>query len=406
MRLLGLYYYVVILTTCDFVLDNIYVAASHDPSNYGTSRPTSHISTPSADFIYRQSYQLSFTPSNDTDNTKYIHDNNNNNSDAPTLFVSTYSPEILKSSTISDNAILNQLTNKELSQSTQSNALSSVWNSPIIASMNTWMSKSHSIHEVKYYDYENDSNNDEDEEDNHSDDNDSDDNSNDGQSSMLSTASLQRKKIPSSSRKFDQWTNGVSIRRINYRRNNDKIHKKKVRSSFNHLYQSVLAIRGGSSTSRPSMIKTDSQQQHWISHLFLVAYQSQVSRNLMVSAIVTLVFEAMIGHILEFLKIIMQTSNDLESISYIQVLRTITAEKGILGLWDGFCPWGIVQAVCKGAVFGLAHATALQVLKPLAEKKYIPMALALTLAGGIGGGFQGYILSPTLLLKTRVMTVR
>lgn len=32
------------------------------------------------------------------------------------------------------------------------------------------------------------------------------------------------------------------------------------------------------------------------------------------------------------------------------------------------------------------------------------MTLALTLAGGIGGGFQGYVLSPTLLLKTRVMT--
>lgn len=32
------------------------------------------------------------------------------------------------------------------------------------------------------------------------------------------------------------------------------------------------------------------------------------------------------------------------------------------------------------------------------------MALAQTLGGGIGGGFQGYVLSPLLLLKTRVMT--
>jgi hypothetical protein len=144
----------------------------------------------------------------------------------------------------------------------------------------------------------------------------------------------------------------------------------------------------------------------WISQWIDAAYQSQVGRNLIVSAIVTLVFEAMIGHILEFLKIVMQTSsNSSAGITYLQVIRTITADKGILGLWDGFCPWGIVQAVCKGAVFGLAHATALQTLKPLAEQKYIPMALALTLAGGIGGGFQGYILSPTLLLKTRVMTV-
>mmetsp|Transcript_26045 Transcript_26045/g.24895 ORF Transcript_26045/g.24895 Transcript_26045/m.24895 type:complete len:219 (-) Transcript_26045:71-727(-) len=34
----------------------------------------------------------------------------------------------------------------------------------------------------------------------------------------------------------------------------------------------------------------------------------------------------------------------------------------------------------------------------------IPKQLALTLAGGIAGGFQGFVLSPLLLLKTRVMT--
>lgn len=43
-------------------------------------------------------------------------------------------------------------------------------------------------------------------------------------------------------------------------------------------------------------------------------------------------------------------------------------------------------------------------LVPAAENGKMPMAFALTLAGGIGGGFQGYVLSPTLLLKTRVMT--
>lgn len=85
-------------------------------------------------------------------------------------------------------------------------------------------------------------------------------------------------------------------------------------------------------------------------------------------------------------------------------ISEITAEKGIAGLWDGFCPWGVVQAVFKGAVFGLAHATALGFLLPMAEEGKLPMPLALTLAGGIGGGFQGFVLSPTLLLKTRVMT--
>ena len=108
------------------------------------------------------------------------------------------------------------------------------------------------------------------------------------------------------------------------------------------------------------------------------------------------------GHILEFVKIVMQTAP--ADTSYGQVLSTITAEKGISGLWDGLIPWGVVQAIFKGAVFGLAHATASGFLLPLAEEGKLPLLLALTLAGGIGGGFQGFVLSPTLLLKTRVMT--
>jgi hypothetical protein len=125
-------------------------------------------------------------------------------------------------------------------------------------------------------------------------------------------------------------------------------------------------------------------------------------KRLFVSALVTLIFEACIGHILEFCKVLMQTSTT--KISYAQVLQEITAEKGIGGLWDGFVPWGVVQAIFKGAVFGLAHTSAIRVLVPLADEGKLPLVLALTLAGGIGGGFQGYVLSPTLLLKTRVMT--
>lgn len=130
--------------------------------------------------------------------------------------------------------------------------------------------------------------------------------------------------------------------------------------------------------------------------------QSEVMKKLLVSALVTLVFEGMMGHVLEFLKICMQTGND--DTTYLRVIQQITAEKGIFGLWDGFVPWGVVQAVSKGAVFGVAHALALKMLVPAAEDGKLPMALALTLAGGIGGGFQGFVLSPTLLLKTRVMT--
>lgn len=41
---------------------------------------------------------------------------------------------------------------------------------------------------------------------------------------------------------------------------------------------------------------------------------------------------------------------------------------------------------------------------PYVESGDLNRLLAETMAGGIGGGFQGLVLSPTLLLKTRVMT--
>ena len=129
---------------------------------------------------------------------------------------------------------------------------------------------------------------------------------------------------------------------------------------------------------------------------------SQLLKGLFTTALVTLVFEAMMGHILEFLKIRMQTATG--DASYLSVLRDITAAKGIVGLWDGFCPWGVIQSVSKGAIFGMAYSAALSVLTPLMNEGVMPKQLALTLAGGFAGGMQGYVLSPTLLLKTRVMT--
>jgi len=125
-------------------------------------------------------------------------------------------------------------------------------------------------------------------------------------------------------------------------------------------------------------------------------------RRLIVAALVTLMYEGSLGHILEFLKIVMQTAP--AGTTYASVIRNITSEKGIAGLWDGFIPWGVVQAIAKGGVFGLAHAVAKSYTSPLIDKKVLPAAVGLTLAGGIAGGFQGYVLSPTLLLKTRVMT--
>jgi hypothetical protein len=56
------------------------------------------------------------------------------------------------------------------------------------------------------------------------------------------------------------------------------------------------------------------------------------------------------------------------------------------------------------AVFGGAHAFAANQLEPLVEEGRISHLVAEVMAGGIGGGFQGFVLSPTLLLKTRVMT--
>jgi hypothetical protein len=197
---------------------------------------------------------------------------------------------------------------------------------------------------------------DEDEDD---DDDDDDSNDDDGSSSMLSNRSLRR-SITGSAATIDHVSS-----------NNE-----------------ALLVRGGGSGGGGNLASR--------------ALSSEMSKKLVATALATLVFEATMGHTLEFFKIYMQTS--ATDTSYFEAFRAITAAKGLAGLYDGFVPWGVVQAVFKGAVFGLAHAAASKVLLPAAADGKLPMTLALTLAGGIGGGLQGYVLSPTLLLKTRVMT--
>jgi len=123
--------------------------------------------------------------------------------------------------------------------------------------------------------------------------------------------------------------------------------------------------------------------------------------KLFIGAGMTWTFELGIGHCLEFLKIAKQTN---PAKSYAQLTRDITVQKGVIGIWDGFFPWGTVQALAKGAVFSWAHAATRSVLSPSVENGTIPKDVAEIIAGGIGGGFQGLVLSPTLLLKTRVMT--
>jgi hypothetical protein len=113
---------------------------------------------------------------------------------------------------------------------------------------------------------------------------------------------------------------------------------------------------------------------------------------------VTVAFEAFMGgHPLEFMKIAKQTSTK----TYPEILRSITAERGMLGLLDGFVPWGLLQCIAKGAVFSWGQAQAMSVLH---GNTVLSEHATTILTGGLGGFAQGVVMSPLLLLKTRVMT--
>lgn len=210
------------------------------------------------------------------------------------------------------------------------------------------------------------------------DESDDDDDDDDGHSSMLSNASLKRARVSSNgapaSSSASERTSPASPSR--------EAPLLKVHRHGAYPIHSALGIRGGATASG--------------------TLGSEFAKRLLVAAIVTLIYEALLGHFFEFVKIVMQTSPP--GTTYSQVIRLITQDKGIAGIWDGFVPWGVIQAVFKGGVFGLAYAIASSFLLRLADEGKISKQAALTLAGGIAGGFQGYVLSPTLLLKTRVMT--
>lgn len=121
----------------------------------------------------------------------------------------------------------------------------------------------------------------------------------------------------------------------------------------------------------------------------------------LVGGTVAWTYEFVLGHFLEFVKIAKQTNHTK---SYMELTKEMVGKKGIVGVWDGFFPWGSLQAVAKGAVFSSAHIAARQQLQPLVKNGTLPSQVAEVIAGGIGGGFQGLVLSPLLLLKTRVMT--
>ncbi|KAI9912844.1 hypothetical protein PsorP6_005785 [Peronosclerospora sorghi] len=123
--------------------------------------------------------------------------------------------------------------------------------------------------------------------------------------------------------------------------------------------------------------------------------------KLLVGAGVCLTYEFALGHYLEFIKIMKQTKPQL---SYLQLTKEIVHGKGLVGVWDGFFPWGAIQGLAKGSVFSWGHSIARTALIPLVKDGKISKGTSEVIAGGIGGGFQGFVLSPTLLLKTRVMT--
>ena len=117
----------------------------------------------------------------------------------------------------------------------------------------------------------------------------------------------------------------------------------------------------------------------------------------LISGGVTIVFEMACGHYLEFLKIAKQTSSD----SYLQITKNMTGKKGLIGILDGFFPWGFLQCAFKGAAFGFGQAQSKVMLDNL---HWFSNDTNTVLSGGLGGAIQGVVMSPLLLLKTRVMT--
>ncbi|CAM9777281.1 unnamed protein product, partial [Chrysoparadoxa australica] len=159
-----------------------------------------------------------------------------------------------------------------------------------------------------------------------------------------------------------------------------------------------------SASSKKSVMASSSREQPGKETCILATSSAKQGESplakLVISGGVSWVFELIIGHYFEFLKIVKQTKKG----TYLQLTKEMVHQKGIAGIWDGYFPWGSVQAIAKGGVFGWGHAFSKRRLEPLVRKGTISKDFAEIAAGGLGGGFQGLVLSPTLLLKTRVMT--
>ena len=122
--------------------------------------------------------------------------------------------------------------------------------------------------------------------------------------------------------------------------------------------------------------------------------------KLMIGAICTIVFEACCGHILEIFKIKRQTTNKSMS----EIYHILTDKKGLIGIWDGFVPWGLLMSLSKGSSFSYGHQMAYNMLGSTALATVMTPKSLNILSSGLGGLFQGLVMSPLLLLKTRVIT--
>lgn len=149
------------------------------------------------------------------------------------------------------------------------------------------------------------------------DDNDDDDSGDDGANKMLSNTSVRRCRIaavqckntmacPASSSilvfRSQPVADGAKMINNHLAIPPERCRKHRV-SSFPSIAETLLTTRGGESAAAPSSATMD----------------NEFSRRLVVAALVTLLYEAIIGHLLEFLKIVMQTSPP--GTSYTQVGR-------------------------------------------------------------------------------------
>lgn len=133
---------------------------------------------------------------------------------------------------------------------------------------------------------------------------DDDDDQDDGHSSMLSNRSIERR-----SRISVVGGEGSLTSFAKHSVKDSVASLKNLRSSGKGYDSLLLNVRGGAQVA------------------------DEATKRLIVSALVTLIYEGSLGHILEFLKIAMQTASP--GTSYASIIQNITSKKGVAGLWDG-----------------------------------------------------------------------